>query len=75
MPSLQQQSAARAGLEKRIEDAHSNGDTEHVVAKSADKVLADIAHGGAADFDGSHDAEEAALDERHIACLDSHVGN
>ena len=61
--------------DKWIKHTHGHGNAKHVIAKGADKVLADVAHGGATDFDGRHDTKQAALDERDVARFDSHIGS
>ena len=54
--------------------AHGYRDAERVVAEGADQILAHVAHRRSADLDRRHNAHQAALDQRDVACLDGDVG-
>src|SRR6185503_11170309 len=58
---------------KWIQDACGNGHAKHVIDKSKEKVLADIAHGSAAQVASTHERAKVAFDQRDVAAFHGHI--
>src|SRR6266851_2450341 len=58
--------AARIGLS-------SNRNPQSVVDEGEEQVLADVFHGGAAEFAGAHDSSQVALHQRDVCAFNGNV--
>lgn len=58
---------------KRIEDAHRNGNAQGIVDEGTKQVLLHIAHGCLRNGNGCHHSVQASTDEGNVRCLDRHV--
>ena len=69
--------AAMMGLssksEERIKDAGGDRHAERVVDEGEEQILADVAHGGLAQFTCAHDPAKVSFDQRDAAALDRDV--
>src|SRR5579863_1593846 len=66
---------AEEEAEERIENARGNGHADGIVGEGEEKVLADVAHGGAAKRAGANDAAQIASKESDSGAFDGDVGS
>ena len=65
---------AEQQTEERVKNAGGNRNADGVVDEGEEKILADVAHGGAAQVAGAHDSGEIAFDQSDAAAFHGNVG-